>query len=153
MVSKEENELLTRTGPGTPGGDLLRRYWVPALLAWELPEPDCAPVRLKLLGEALIAFRDTAGQVGILDELCPHRCASLFLGRNEEHGLRCVYHGWKFDVDGKCVDMPTEPAESVKHQITATAYPCVEMAGVIWTYMGPPATMLALTTQEWMRSE
>src|SRR5438270_26137 len=83
MVSKEENELLTRTGPGTPGGDLLRRYWIPALLSWELPEPDCAPVRLKLLGENLVAFRDTAGQVGILDELCPHRCASLFLGRNE----------------------------------------------------------------------
>src|SRR5437016_2212767 len=109
MVSKAENELLARTGPGTPMGEVMRRYWLPALLSWELPEPDCAPVRVKLLGEDLVAFRDSGGRVGMIDEVCPHRCTSLFLGRNEEYGLRCVYHGWKFDVEGNCVDLPNAP--------------------------------------------
>ena len=102
MLSKENNEIMTRVGPGTPLGELLRRYWIPAALASELPEPDCPPVRVKLLGEKLVAFRNTAGRVGLMDEFCAHRRASLFLGRNEEHGLRCVYHGWKYDVDGRC---------------------------------------------------
>src|SRR6266511_3854764 len=110
MLSKEENELLTRTGPGTRMGDLMRRYWMPALLSSELPERDCAPVRITLLSEELIAFRDTNGRIGLLDRHCPHRGASLFFGRNEECGLRCVYHGWKFDIAGQCVDMPNEPA-------------------------------------------
>ena len=101
MLSREDNELLTRVGPGTPMGDTMRRYWIPALLARELPEPDCPPVRVRLLGEDLVAFRDTQGRIGLLDEFCPHRRASLFFGRNEECGLRCVYHGWKFDVDGQ----------------------------------------------------
>src|SRR4029077_4126260 len=100
MLSRDENEILTRVGQGTPMGELMRRYWVPAALSRELPEADCPPVRVKLLGENLVAFRDTSGRLGLLDEFCPHRRASLFLGRNEEDGLRCVYHGWKFDVAG-----------------------------------------------------
>src|SRR5258708_7305044 len=98
MLSTEENDLLTRAGPGTRMGELMRRYWIPALLSWELPTADCPPVRIKLLGEELIAFRDSQGRIGLLDQHCPHRGASLFFGRNEEYGLRCVYHGWKFDV-------------------------------------------------------
>ena len=112
MLNPAENELLTRTGPGTPMGNLFRRFWLPALLPRELPEPDSDPIRFRLLGEDLIAFRDTNGTVGFLQNNCPHRGASLFFGRNEEAGLRCVYHGWKFDVTGQCVDMPNEPAES-----------------------------------------
>ena len=119
-------------------GETMRRYWIPALLAWELPEPDCPPVRVKLLGEDLVAFRDTRGRVGLLDEHCPHRLASLFLGRNEECGLRCVYHGWKFDVEGRCVDMMNEPQDlRFEHKIRITAYPTVEEGGVIWAYLGP----------------
>ena len=112
MLSREENEILTRVGPGTPMGELMRRYWVPAALSRELPEPDCPPVRVKLLGENLVAFRDTSGRLGLLDEFCPHRRASLFLGRNEEDGLRCVYHGWKFDVAGSCIDMLNLPSDT-----------------------------------------
>src|SRR5437867_9076896 len=139
MLSKEENELLCRVGPGTVMGNLMRQYWVPALLSSELPEPDSAPHRVRLLGENLIAFRDSSGQVGLLDQACPHRGASLFFGRNEENGLRCVYHGWKYDVSGQCVDMPSEPAESnFKEKIRATAYPAVESAGMVWAYLGPP---------------
>ena len=109
----------------------MRRYWIPALLAWELPEPDCPPVRVKLLGEELVAFRDTAGRIGLIAEHCPHRRVSLFFGRNEDCGLRCVYHGWKFDVDGRCVDMMNEPEElSFAHKIRTTAYPTVEAGGV-----------------------
>jgi phthalate 4,5-dioxygenase len=138
VLSKEENELLTRVGPGTPMGNLMRQYWVPALLSRELATPDGAPMRVRLLGENLIAFRDSTGKVGLLAHNCPHRGASLFFGRNEEEGIRCVYHGWKFDVTGACVDMPNEPAESnFKHKVRATAYPCVERGGVVWTYMGP----------------
>jgi phthalate 4,5-dioxygenase len=102
MPSKEDNELLSRVGPGTPMGDLMRQYWLPALLPADLPEPDCDPVRVRLLGENLVAFRDSDGRPGLLDAECPHRCASLFFGRNEESGLGCVYHGWKFDVAGRC---------------------------------------------------
>ena len=102
MLSREDNELLTRVDRGTPMGTTMRRYWIPALLAWELPAPDCPPVRVKLLGEELVAFRDTQDRIGLIDEYCPHRRTSLFFGRNEECGLRCVYHGWKFDVGGRC---------------------------------------------------
>ncbi len=138
MLSREENELITRTGPGTLMGNLFRQYWLPAVLSSELPEPDCTPVRVLLLSEKLIAFRDTNGKVGLVADSCPHRGASLFFGRNEECGLRCVYHGWKFDVAGNCVDMPNEPAESnFKHKVKAVAYPCEERNGVVWTYMGP----------------
>ena len=138
MLAREENERVTRVGRGTPMGEAMRRYWIPALLAWELPEPDCPPVRVKLLGEELVAFRDSQGRIGILDERCPHRQASLFLGRNEECGLRCVYHGWKFDVEGRCVDMMNEPEElRFAHKIRTGAYPTVEAGGIIWVYLGP----------------
>src|SRR5437762_689955 len=138
MLTREENELVSRVGPGTPMGDLMRRYWLPALLSRELPAPDSDPVRVLLLGERLIAFRDSTGRVGLLAHNCPHRGASLFFGRNEESGLRCVYHGWKFAVDGTCVDMPNEPAESdFKQKVKAVAYPCRERGGIVWAYMGP----------------
>src|SRR5688572_26848199 len=109
MLSKADNELITRVGPGTPMGNLMREYWIPALMATELSEHDGPPMRVRLLGEDLVAFRDSQGQVGMLAANCPHRGAGLFFGRNEESGLRCVYHGWKFDVTGACVDMPSEP--------------------------------------------
>ena len=139
MLSANDNELLTRTGPGTPMGDLLRRFWAPVLLATEVPEPDCPPVRVDVLGEELVAFRDTSGAVGLVEGRCPHRQAELFWGRNEECGLRCVYHGWKFDVSGACLDMPSEPPESqFKDKVGITAYPTREWGGYIWAYMGPP---------------
>jgi phthalate 4,5-dioxygenase oxygenase subunit len=141
MLSREDNELLCRVGPGTPTGALLRQYWIPALLSSELPEADGPPLRVRLLGENLIAFRVTSGRVGLIQNHCPHRGASLFFGRNEEEGLRCVYHGWKFDCAGACVDMPNEPPESnFKSKVRATAYPCVERNDVIWAYMGPRPT-------------
>src|SRR5581483_9875961 len=127
MLSREDNELITRIGPGTAMGQLMRQYWIPALLSSELPRADCDPVRTLLLGERLIAFRDSEGRVGLIQNHCPHRGASLFFGRNEEAGLRCVYHGWKFDVSGQCVDMPNEPAESnFKNKVRAVAYPTQE---------------------------
>jgi phthalate 4,5-dioxygenase len=138
MLSHEENQLLTQVGPGTPVGELFRRFWIPVLLAEELPRSDSDPVRARILGEDLIAYRDTSGRVGLLANNCPHRGASLFFGRNEENGLRCVYHGWKFDLSGACVDMPNEPAESdFKSKVRHTAYPTVERGGLIWAYMGP----------------
>jgi phenylpropionate dioxygenase-like ring-hydroxylating dioxygenase large terminal subunit len=150
MLSAEENQLVTRTGPGTPLGQVMRRYWIPAALAQELPEPDCAPVRVKILGESLVAFRDTQGRVGLIDEFCAHRRASLFLGRNEEDGLRCVYHGWKYDVHGKCTDMPNEPAENRFHEkIRLKAYPTIELGNVIWAFLGTPGQLPALPKFEW----
>jgi phenylpropionate dioxygenase-like ring-hydroxylating dioxygenase large terminal subunit len=141
MLSKEENELLCRVGPETPMGELLRQYWMPFLPAVQLPAPDCPPKRVRLLGENLVAFRDSNGEVGLLPENCPHRGASLFFGRNEECGLRCPYHGWKFDVSGRCVDMPNEPEESdFRFKVRARAYPCKDVNGVLWTYMGPQET-------------
>ena len=144
MLTPEENELLCRVGPDTPMGNMMREYWFPGLQSIELPEPDCPPVRIKLLGEELIAFRDSNNNVGLIDNYCPHRRASLFFGRNEEEGLRCVYHGWKFDVNGNCVDMPSEPAESnFKDKVRIKTYRTYERNGIIWVYMGareiPPA--------------
>jgi phenylpropionate dioxygenase-like ring-hydroxylating dioxygenase large terminal subunit len=150
MLSKSDNELLTRVGPGTAMGDVLRQYWLPLLLSDELPGNDSNPLRTRVLGENLIAFRDSQGRVGLLAENCPHRGASLFFGRNEECGLRCVYHGWKFDVAGHCVDMPNEPPESnFKDKVRAISYPCTERNGVIWTYMGPLETPPPLPELEW----
>jgi phthalate 4,5-dioxygenase oxygenase subunit len=138
MLTRDDNEALTRTDQGTPMGEVMRRYWVPALLASELPEPDCPPVRVRLLGEQLVAFRDTQGRVGLLSEFCPHRRTSLFFGRNEEDGLRCVYHGWKFDTGGNCLDMMNEGPDSDYYtKIKTTAYPVVEMGDVLWAYLGP----------------
>jgi phthalate 4,5-dioxygenase oxygenase subunit len=139
MLKKEQNELLTQTGPGTPMGNLFRRYWLPALLAEELAEPDGAPVRLKLLSESMLAFRDSDGKLGVIDEFCAHRGVSLWFGRNEEGGIRCPYHGWKYDVTGQCIDVPSEPAESgYCERIKLKSYPLLERGGVIWIYMGPP---------------
>ena len=150
MVSYADNDVLTRTDAGTPMGETMRRYWMPALLSAEIPDPDCPPVRVRLLGESLVAFRDTQGRIGLMEEFCPHRLASLFLGRNEECGLRCVYHGWKFDVEGRCLDMMNEPSDSdFKDEIRTTAYPTIEQGGVVWTYMGPPEQRPADPNFEW----
>jgi phenylpropionate dioxygenase-like ring-hydroxylating dioxygenase large terminal subunit len=152
MLSQKDNELLCRTDPETPMGSLLRRYWIPFLLASELAEPDGEPVRVSLLGERLVAFRDTDGRVGLITKYCAHRNADLFFGRNEECGLRCTYHGWKFDVEGKCLDMPSEDDDSVfKDKIKITAYPVEEAAGVLFAYMGPPELKPELPQFEWMR--
>jgi phthalate 4,5-dioxygenase oxygenase subunit len=138
MLTPVDNERLTHVGPGTEMGRLFRKYWIPALLTSELPERDGAPQRVRLLCEDLIAYRDTNGAVGLVDAFCPHRRAPMFFGRNEECGLRCVYHGWKFDATGACVDMPSEPADSLfKTKVTIKAYPTWEGGGIIWTYMGP----------------
>jgi phenylpropionate dioxygenase-like ring-hydroxylating dioxygenase large terminal subunit len=150
MLAQAENELITRVGAGAPMGQTMRRYWIPALLAWELPAPDGPPVRVRLLGEDLVAFRDTQGRLGLLDEYCPHRRVSLFFGRNEACGLRCVYHGWKFDVDGRCVDMMNEPEElQFTQKIRTTSYPTVEVGGIIWAYMGPPELQPPLPRFAW----
>jgi len=137
MLNAEESALLTRVGPGTPTGDFMRQYWIPAAQSSELVA-DGPPVRLVLLGEKLIAWRDSKGRVGVMDHRCPHRCASLYYGRNEDDGLRCVYHGWKFDVAGNCLDQPNLPPHQVfKDKVRARAYPAKERNGIVWTYMGP----------------
>ena len=136
MLNLRDSEDLTRVGPGTVMGRFMRQYWMPALLSRELVA-DGDPLRLMLLGERLVAFRDSAGRVGVLDHRCPHRCASLFLGRNEAGGIRCIYHGWKFDVRGACVDMPNvPPAQDFKHKVHARAYRTAERNGLVWVYMG-----------------
>src|SRR5579872_5564403 len=141
MLSHADNEALCRVGRGTLMGELLREYWLPALLASEIPGPDCDPLRVMLLGEQLIAFRDSNDKPGLIQNNCPHRGASLFFGRNEGAGLRCVYHGWKFDTQGNCVDMPNEPAESdFPTKVKAAAYPCTERGGIVWAYLGPRTT-------------
>jgi phthalate 4,5-dioxygenase oxygenase subunit len=152
MLTHEENELLIRTAPGTPMGNLIRRYWVPVLFSDKLPGPNCPPVRVKILHEDLVAFRASDGRVGLVDERCPHRGASMFFGRNEENGLRCVYHGWKFDVTGRCVDMPSEPGESnFKGKVKITSYPCLERGGLVWAYMGPADRKPEFPEIEWTR--
>ena len=139
MTTAIEGSELIQTGPGSAMGELMRQYWIPAVLSSELAS-DGAPVRLMLLGEKLIAFRDSSGKVGVMDHRCPHRGASLFLGRNEEGGIRCIYHGWKFDVAGNCLDMPNvTPQQDFKHKVKAKAYPAVERAGLVWVYMGSRA--------------
>src|SRR5712692_3201803 len=152
MLTAEENELLTRVGPGTGMGQLLRRYWIPALLAEEIREPDGPPVEVRILGEDLVAFRDSQGRIGLLQQRCPHRRASLVFARNEECGLRCIYHGWKFDVSGQCVDMPTDLAGSeFAGKVRALAYPVREAGGIIWTYLGPPDKMPAFPSFKWLK--
>ena len=150
MLSHEDNELLTRTNAGTPMGDLMRRYWIPVVFTEQIAEPDCPPVRVHLLGEKLVAFRDTKGRPGLIDERCPHRTASMFFGRNEECGLRCVYHGWKFDIHGDCVDLPSEPEGStLQRKVRIKAYPCHEQGGLVWTYMGPADLKPEFPELEW----
>ena len=150
MLSNEDNELVTRTNPGTPMGALIRRYWVPALLSEEIPAPDCPPARVKLLGEDLVAFRATDGRIGLIGERCAHRGTSLFFGRNEECGLRCVYHGWKYDIDGNVVDTPAEPSGSdFRKKLRHTAYPTHESNGIIYAYLGPREVMPIFPSYEW----
>ena len=150
MLSKADNELITRTGPGTGMGELFRRFWLPALLSSELPEPDGTPVAFGLLGEQLLAFRTTSGNVAVLEARCPHRHASLFWGRNEEEGIRCAYHGWKFAADGSCLDQPGEPADSkYKDAVRALAYEVHEAGGIVWVYMGPRDRVPEFPALEW----
>jgi phenylpropionate dioxygenase-like ring-hydroxylating dioxygenase large terminal subunit len=139
MIRKEQNELLTLTGPDTPMGNLFRRYWLPVLMTEDMPEPGSPPVRVKILSEKLVAFRDSEGKLGLIDEFCAHRGVSLWFGRNEDSGLRCPYHGWKYDVTGQCTEVPSEPEESgFSQKIKLKSYPLIELGGVLWTYMGPP---------------
>src|SRR5581483_4182173 len=146
----EDNELLTRVGPGTPMGAMMRRYWIPAFLSEDLPEPDCDPIRIRLLGEDMVAFRDTNGRVGMMLERCPHRGASLWLGRNEDGGLRCIYHGWKIDVEGRILEMPCESVDSTfKDRVRQVAYPTHEQGDMVWVYMGPPDHKPAFPNFEW----
>jgi phthalate 4,5-dioxygenase len=145
VLKTEVNELLTQTGPGTPAGNLFRQYWLPALHIEELPENDCPPVRVKILSERLIAFRDSEGRFGLMDEFCAHRGVSLWFGRVEEGGLRCAYHGWKYDVTGQCLEVPSEPENSnFCSKVQLTAYPLVKVGEILWTYMGDPANQPAL---------
>jgi phthalate 4,5-dioxygenase len=138
MLSQSDNDRLTRVSRGTPMGELFRRYWLPACLSEEVQTADGAPVRVRLLGEDLIAFRTSSGDVALVGAFCPHRRAPMFFGRNEEDGLRCVYHGWKFDKSGSCVDMPSEPADSLfKTKVAIDAYPTWEGGGMVWAYLGP----------------
>lgn len=150
MLSREDNELITQTNAGTPAGDLLRRYWVPALLSEEIATTDCPPVRVKIFGEELVAFRDTQGRIGLIGEHCAHRGTSLYFGRNEECGLRCVYHGWKFDAEGNVVDTPAEPHDSdFRKKLRHTAYPVREANGVIYAYLGPSEKKPLFPNYEW----
>jgi phthalate 4,5-dioxygenase len=150
MLSREDNELLTRIGPGTAMGSLMRQYWQPILLSSELPERDGPPLRVRALGEDLIAFRDSNDRIGLLGANCPHRGAPLFFGRNEQGGLRCIYHGWKFDSAGRCIDMPNMPAERhYKDNVRATAYRCEERHGIVWAYLGTQAEPPALPDLGW----
>ena len=143
MLTPEENELVTNTNKGAPMGELFRRFWIPVALAEEVPGPDCDPVRVRILGEDLILFKDSDGRPGLVDAYCPHRGAPMFYGRNEECGLRCVYHGWKFDTDGNCLETPNIPAEyNVTSKVKAVAYKVQERNGLVWVFLGkgePPA--------------
>ncbi|MGA2394303.1 MAG: Rieske 2Fe-2S domain-containing protein [Candidatus Lustribacter sp.] len=152
MLSAEDNELLTRVTGNAPMGQMMRRYWVPACLGEEVAEPGGAPVRSQIFGERLVVFRDSDGKLGVVDERCPHRLASLALGRNEEGGLRCIYHGWKFDVGGACMDMPTEPNEKgFRDRMKLRSYPVREAGGMVWTYLGPPDTLPKFPEYDWMK--
>lgn len=146
-----DNQLLTRVGPGTPMGELLRCYWVPAFLSEEIGDRLSDPHRFTLLGETMVAFRDEHGTVAVLEEHCAHRCASLYFGRNEPGGLRCIYHGWKFDGTGQCVDQPSEPSTSrFKERIGVRSYPCQERAGIVWVFMGAADSVPGLPELEWL---
>ena len=150
MLSRSDNELITNTDRGTSMGEVFRRFWLPVLLSSELPGPDSTPLRVKLLNEDVIAFRDTDGRVGLVDAYCPHRGAPMFFGRNEENGLRCVYHGWKFDVDGVCVDLPNAPeGETFRHKVRIRSYPCLEAGDLVWAYMGPAGLKPPFPEFEW----
>ncbi|MEN3297918.1 MAG: phthalate 4,5-dioxygenase, partial [Burkholderiales bacterium] len=146
-MNKETSEMLVRTGPDTPMGKLMRRYWVPVLMSNEIAEPDGPQVRVQILGEKLLAFRDTDGHAALISEFCSHRGVSLYFGRNEENGIRCSYHGLKFDRLGKCVEVPSAPQACSRMHIKG--YPCIERAGLVWAYMGPEDKMPAPPELEW----
>jgi len=150
LLTKEQNDLLTRTDRGTPMGELMRRYWIPVLLSEELPKPDGAPVQVRIMGEDLVAFRDSLGRVGLLDEHCSHRGTSLFYGRNEDCGRRCIYHGWKYVVEGNVLETPAEPeGSSFKDRVKHPAYPTHEAGGMILAYMGPPEKQPVFPSYVW----
>jgi len=150
MLSREENELLCRVEGEAPMGRLMRAHWIPACMSEEVAECDGTPVRIRLLGEDLVAFRDTAGRIGVLDEHCPHRRASLALARNEECGLRCLYHGWKVDVEGNVIERPSESHEAVlARKVVHKTYPCREAGGFLWVWMGKPEGMRELEPPAW----
>jgi phthalate 4,5-dioxygenase oxygenase subunit len=152
MLRQEINELLTQTGPGAPMGELFRQYWLPALLAEELPSNDSEPVRVKLLSERLIAVRDSEGRYGLMDEFCAHRGVSLWFGRNEAGGIRCPYHGWKYDVTGQCLEVPSEGKNSTFcANVKLRSYPLVKIGDILWTYMGDPEKTPPLPEYEWVR--
>jgi nitrite reductase/ring-hydroxylating ferredoxin subunit len=146
-MNKEMSEKLVRTGPGTPMGELMRRYWVPILMSDEIAEADGPQVRVQILGEKLLAFRDSEGRPGLISEFCSHRGVSLYFGRNEENGIRCAYHGVKFDRLGKCVDVPSSPQSCARMHIKG--YPCIERGGLVWAYMGPEGKMPEPPELEW----
>ncbi|CAM3971773.1 Rieske 2Fe-2S domain-containing protein [Bordetella tumulicola] len=150
MLTVEENNLLCRVEEDAPMGQLMRKHWIPICLTEEVSEPDCDPVKARVLGEDLVVFRDTDGRVGVMDEYCPHRRVSLVYGRNEECGLRCLYHGWKMDVEGTVIEMVSEPAAStmadkVKHK----AYKVQEWGGMVWAFMGPQDAIPEFTPPPW----
>ena len=149
MLTEEENERLCRVGPDTPMGRVLRRYWTPAFQLGDLPEPDCAPIQVTLLGENFVAFRDTSGRLGFLDELCMHRGASLVLGRVEDCGIRCLYHGWKYAVDGTILETPNFPGSTFKDRVKQGSYPVRESGGLAWVYLGPPGTEPPFPSFRW----
>ena len=152
MLDAEQNEILTRTGPGTRMGALFRRYWVPALLSREIPAPDCPPVRVRLLGEDFIAFRASDGTPVLIEPQCPHRGANFFYGRNEKGGIRCAYHGWKFDTSGRCTELPTlEPGpanDRQRERISIRSVPVRDWGDFVWAYLGPPEEMPPLPEME-----
>ena len=149
MLSAADNELLVRTGEGTAMGEYFRRYWLPVALSREMPAPDSPPIRVKVMGEELIAFRDTNGRVGLIEPRCAHRGTSLYFGRNEECGLRCIHHGWKYDVEGKCIEMPNvDPDAGMQGKISIKAYPTREFGELVWAYLGPRERMTELPQLE-----
>jgi len=138
MLTAADNQLLTRTGPDTPMGQYFRRFWLPVALSRELPEPDGAPLRVNIMGEQLVAFRNTDGVVGLVESRCPHRGADLYFGRNENCAIRCVFHGWQFDVRGRAVDLPNVPPGGPYHEtMRIKAYPTREYGDMVWAYLGP----------------
>ena len=150
MVTREDNDLLTRVEDDWPMGQIMRRHWLPACLSEEVRDADGTPVRTRMLGEDLVVFRDSQGRLGVLGEHCPHRRASLAFGRNEESGLRCLYHGWKFDVDGKVLDMPCEPETGrLKLERKHKSYPSREAGGFVWIYMGPEESLREFEPPNW----
>ncbi len=149
MLTQEENKTLCRVGLGTPMGTLMREYWIPLCLSTEV-EADGPARKIRLLGEDLVAFRATDGVVGLIETNCPHRGAAMYFGRNEECGLRCVYHGWKFNTAGECVDIPNEPETSgFKDKVRILSYPCIERIGLVWAYMGDRQAPPPLPLFEW----